>query len=87
MSRHNNILERIKQSKLHLKSLIIKPEITPSLEKAKIDIEPQEQDKNNIDDLNLKFGKGINLLEDYKLEEPKKKGRRKKSEFNGSFNF
>ena len=33
------------------------------------------------------FGNGLNI-DDYKLpEEPKKKGRRKKSEFNGSFNF
>lgn len=87
MGRYNNVLERIKQSKLHMKSLSVEPEIKPNLEDAKINIE-SEQNKNNIDDLNLMFGKGINLLEEYKLpEEPKKKGRRKKSEFNGSFNF
>lgn len=79
----------IEQSIMEINNLLNKP-VVISEPSQKMDIEPPKSIdiKNNIEDLNLMFGKGINLLEEYKLpEEPKKKGRRKKSEFNGSFKF
>jgi len=84
MSRYSQMQNLIKQRKNEIKNFSVPTPKSESNPSFKIEDKPN---KNNIDDISEMFGNGLNI-DDYKLpEEPKKKGRRKKSEFNGSFNF